>query len=273
MKELNIEEIRDIELKLLSSFDTVCKRNGWRYSLGGGSLLGAVRHKGFIPWDDDIDIIMPRSDYDAFVKSSQKEDYGFDVMTHEITSSYNYLHGKIIAPNTILEDPYVDLSKLRLGINIDIFPIEGLGDSFKQAVKTFRKTSLRRELLNARSWKRFFRSKTHSIFFEPARFIMFLSSRFVKAESLLKSIDIENRKRDFDSVQYCGCVSGCYRVKEILPYRVFSEYCEMEFEGKEYKCLKYYDEYLKSIYGNYMKLPPKEKQITHHTFKAYIVQQ
>ena len=86
----------------------------------------------------------------------------------------------------------------------------------------------------------------------------------------MQSIDNENRKRSFDKEQYCGSVAGCYRLKEIFQRKILAEYCDMEFEGKSFKCLEHYDEYLMSLYGDYMKLPPKEKQVSHHTFTAYV---
>ena len=272
MKELTISEVKELEFELLVKFDDICRTHQWRYSLGGGSLLGAVRHHGFIPWDDDIDIIMPRPDYDKFVESSKNSNWKFVVRTHETTQGYNMLHGKIMNPNTVLIDSSINNSTYTIGIHIDIFPVDGLGQTYKEALRTFNRTALSRELLNAKTWKRYFKSKTHPFYYEPFRFLLFLISRFVDTESLINAIDKENRRFSFDTEQFAGCVSGCYRDKEILPQKVFSEYCEIPFEGRLFKCLMRYDDYLKSLYGDYMKLPPKEKQKSHHTFKAFLVE-
>ena len=271
MKELTIDEVKEIELNLLIKFDNLCKANDWRYSMGGGTLIGAVRHKGFIPWDDDIDVLMPRPDYDAMINNSNEQEYEFNVINYETTEGFNMPFCKISDPNTIIEDEAIDLSDYKLGVHIDVFPIDGLGNTYEDAVKQYNRTTFQRELLNARTWKKFFRSKTHSIWIEPIRLGMFLISRFVSSKALLTAIDKENRKVMFDEAEYCCCNCGAYRQKEIFPRKIYNEFCDMEFEDKVFRGFTNYVIYLTQIFGDYMKLPPVEKQVSHHTFKAYHV--
>ena len=128
MQQLSLKEIQMIELKLLLEFDSICSQNSMRYSLGGGSLLGAIRHKGFIPWDDDIDVMMPRPDYERFLDYCRREDTSFRLITYESVSGYNGLSAKIWDPSTRIVDHVLDLS-FDTGVNIDVFPIDGLANS------------------------------------------------------------------------------------------------------------------------------------------------
>ena len=268
MQELTLKEIQNIELGLLLKYDSICKDNHLRYSLGGGTLLGTIRHKGFIPWDDDIDVMMPRPDYEKFLSICKNSDTGFNLTTYDTVEGYNGLFAKIWEPNTVIKDDLMELT-FEIGVNIDVFPLEGLGKSEKEAYKIFKKTAWNREMLNAVLWKKFFRSKTHSILVEPIRFTMFVLSRFADPKKLLRKVDEENLRHPFEGSKYAGCVCGSYREKEIMTTDTFENYIEIDFEGEKLQAIANYDEYLTKHYGNYMKLPPKEKQQTHHTYKAY----
>lgn len=267
-KIIDLNELKKIELRLMSEVDDICKREGLRYSLGGGTLLGAVRHKGFIPWDDDIDIMMPRPDYDAFIAYCATHDTPFAVRSFENDKTYVDLSAKVFDPNTVLEDDAIDGGD-KTGVAIDVFVIDGLGDTEKAARKAFKKTSFKRELLVAANWKKFFRSKTHAWYVEPIRFGFFVLSRGVNKSKLFDKIQNTYKKIDFDKAKYAAAVGGAYREREILPQSVFTEYVELPFEDKSFMAIAAYDTYLSSIYGDYMKLPPEEKRVSHHTFTAY----
>lgn len=267
-KEIDLGQLKKIELDLLVAVDGICKKENLRYSLGGGTLLGAVRHKGFIPWDDDIDIMMPRPDYTAFIEYCTQNDTPFSVRAWETDKSYVDMSAKVFNTDTRLEDENIQNSD-KMGVFIDVFPIDGLGDTYKDARKAFRATSFKRELLNAAQWKTFFKSKTHPWYYEPFRFGFFIISRFVNKSRLFSKIRRRYVKIDFNAVKYAAAVGGSYREKEILPQKVFSELTELPFEGYSFKAVSDYDAYLSSIYGDYMKLPPEDKRVAHHTFKAY----
>ena len=269
MKELSLSEIQEIELKILLEFHSVCENNGFSYSLGGGTLLGAVRHNGFIPWDDDVDVMMPRPDYDRFLEYCYNNETPFQLISYESEKKYNDLFVKLFNPKTKIIDE-VNCRDYEIGVYIDVFPLEGLGNSEKEALRIFRKTSFDREVLNATAWKRFFRSKTHSILLEPVRLFFFIVSRFANPKKLLERIDRENKRHSFEMAEYAGCVCGSYREREIMPAKTFREYSKLEFEGQLLFGISDYASYLTKHYGDYMQLPPEEKRQTHHTYKAYL---
>lgn len=268
-KEIDIEELKGIQLNLLNEFHSICQKEGMRYSLGGGTLLGAVRHNGYIPWDDDIDVMMPRPDYDRFIDYCFNNTIPFGLLSFETNKKYVDLSAKIYQKNTVIEDN-VDYAKNdKLGVNIDIFPIDGLGDTYKKAKKAFKSTAFKRNLLIAAQWKKYKRSKTHSWYFEPFRFAFFVLSRLTNKANLFKSIQNKYKRINFDRAEYAAAIGGAYREKEILPKTVFTEYIDLPFENGLFKAIASYDTYLSSIFGDYMKLPPEEKRVSHHTFKAY----
>lgn len=268
-KEITLEELKELELSILSSVHEICKSENLIYSLGGGTLLGAVRHQGFIPWDDDIDIMMPRPDYDAFIEYCLTHETGLKIRCFQTDKTYTDLSAKVYLPNTILEDNTSKDDGEAIGVFIDIFPIDGLGNTYKKAVKAFKATSFKRNLLVAAQWKKFFKSKTHPWYYEPFRFAFFLLSRCINRAKTFKKVLKKYENINFNEVNFAAAVGGAYREKEILPREVFTEYCLLTFENAEFCAITSYDRYLSSIYGDYMKLPPEEKRVSHHTFKAY----
>ncbi len=267
-KQIPDRELKNIQYEILTQLDALCKQLNIRYSLCGGSLLGAVRHKAFIPWDDDIDIIMPRPDYNALISYCKEKETVFRLISHETEKEYGYLFAKATAKNTVITDENCGTDKLSYGVYVDIFPVDALDDTREKSLKLFRKTDLLRNILIAKNWKRFFRSKSRSIIYEPVRLAFFILSRFFSKKFLISRIE-KQYKKDFGTTKYCACVCGSYRSKEILPTTVYEQYTELEFESGSFMALKNYDTYLTAIYGDYMTLPPKEKQVSHHSFTAY----
>jgi len=264
-----LDELKKIELEILKQVHEICTNEGINYSLCGGTLLGAIRHGGFIPWDDDIDIFMSRPDYNKFIEHCKNHETPFKLISAETDPKYAYLFAKAMNRDTTIRELNGNRNGADMGVYIDIFPIDGLGETYEQAKSEFEKTRFSRELLVAYNWKHFFRSKTRSVIYEPIRFAFFLLSRFTRSDKLIKKIQSKYPADSFKTSKYAGAICGSYRFKEILPIEVYSEFDTVSFEGCEFMSIKDKDAYLSSIYGNYMELPPEDKRVAHHTFEAY----
>jgi lipopolysaccharide cholinephosphotransferase len=270
VKKIELDEIKRRELCILKEIDLVCKKESIRYSLCGGTLLGAVRHKGFIPWDDDIDIIMLRKDYDRFCDYCSQNNVNFRLINSLNNKEYGCLFAKAYDDQTTIVYNSMGVDSLNIGVFVDIFPVDYLGDSLREAKHNLNKTSFWRELLNAKNWNKFNRSKTHSWIYEPIRFFFYVLSRFVRKEKLVKRILTINAKYGQKKKKFSGCICGSYRNKEIMATSVFENYSTLIFEGIPFSVVKDYDTYLSNIYGKYMELPPKEKRIAHHSFECFL---
>lgn len=268
-KQITLEELKQIELDTLKEIHKICEEQNFRYSLAAGTLLGAVRHGGFIPWDDDIDIFMPRPDYDRFIEYCRSNEPPFNILCSETNEKYKYLFAKAMAKNTVIIEEFGNPENIEMGVYVDVFPIDGLSDTYEGARKEFNKTSFKRELLVASNWKKFARSKTRSWKYEPIRFAFFVASRFVSAKKLITSLNKRFRKNSFEKCLFGACIMSSYRFKDIMSADIFKDYTDIEFEGCTFKAFKDHTAYLSNIYGDYMKLPPEDKRVTHHSFEAY----
>ena len=271
MREINLEDLKKIELSVMKEIHKICTEQDIKYSLCGGTLLGAIRHGGFIPWDDDIDIMMPRPDYDRFVKYCQENETPFDLLSLETDERYGYLFAKAMAKNTKIIEENSNPNGIEMGVYVDIFPIDGLADTYEEALKEFKSSRFKREMLVAKNWTKYFRSKTRSWKYEPIRFAFFVASRFVSMKKLTAKLQNVFRKNSFDERLYVAAIFGSYREKEIIKKEYFDDYVALEFENEKFNAIVGYKEYMKSIYGDYMKLPPEEKRVSHHMFKAYYI--
>lgn len=265
MKELSLQELKEIEFEILKMFDAFCKENNIKYYLSHGTLLGAIRYKKFIPWDDDVDLLIPREDYNRML-SLFKDNERYQLFAFEKNQKYRYPVAKL-CDMTTRKDEYDYDNGVELGVDIDLFPLDAWDDDLEKAKKEVKYLRKNMFCLGLTKLK-----KPDSI--NPVkRFVKGIAMIFCKlfgSQHFIKKILKASHKEGQQGNNYLGCKAWCvYGEKGIIPAEVFADTVEIEFEGEMFPAPAGWDIYLTCLYGDYLPEPPKEKQKTHHSFKAY----
>lgn len=266
MKEIDTEELKQIQLEILLKIDEFCDKENIKYTLAYGTLIGAIRHKGYIPWDDDIDIAMPRPDYNRFINSFNGFCDYLVVLAPELDLDYYAPYANVYDIRTVLDEKRISHRGVEIGVKIDVFPVDATPDDLSDYQRVVYKIRRKNELLEIKRTP-FFPVSNYKVFI--MRLINYLNSLFYNYSEIQKQIIDLVRIIPFDKAKYVDTLS--YPVyDDTRVSRVFFEnYIDVEFEHRRFKCIQNYDDYLHRIYGDYMKLPPIEKQVPHHGFKAY----
>lgn len=265
MNQQTLKQLHDVEVEILDEIVRICEKHDLHYYLVGGTLLGAARHKGFIPWDDDLDIGMPRDDYQKF-ESICKEELGdnFYVHSYETDKDYWLPFIKVRKRNTAFDEARLDDTELEMnGIWVDIFPLDKVNtlDSWwKRQRTTIIKTHLQHFIVYKKhhKWPHPIISKIIYAFFKP-----------MSIRTLRKMQDYfmmwENKK---DCKYYINYGSQYNPIKQTILKTNYEPTCNIEFEGKTYMAPGNYKNVLTRIYGEeYMELPPMEKRVTHRPLR------
>lgn len=264
---LTLEEIQCELLSMLKVAGQWLLQHGIRYSLSDGSLLGAVRHKGFIPWDDDLDIYMPRPDYEKWLSLAEefKADTGFGMRSCR-DGSYHYPFSKMTNPAIRAQELSVEGSYEGY-LWIDVFPVDGVPDDDAEYAKLVRWRRLREKMINLALTKGS-RSKGKAAFKAVVQPVF---KHLVDPAKLTLRIDERCKQIPFETANRVACtVYGITFAGKSIPREGFEKTVAMSFGDTEQPCMSCWDEYLTKSYGDYMQLPPKEKR-WHHPQKTWRV--
>ena len=254
-----LKKLREVQLEILKEIDRICKKNNIEYFLIYGTLLGSIRHKGFIPWDDDLDIGLTRDNYNKFLEACMKDlDSSYFLDYLKTNENYHLPFAKIRKNNTTFVEENAEDLMTHKGIYVDIFPLDRIKN--RDSLLTKFKVITIRTLIETV----FLKKKMH----ENAKFarhplyvrllsILSLKNIFKLEDYIVKSLSNDKGNYYISLFGSYPYKKDCFKIDKLFPLQ------DVTFEGKTYKAFKDYDYVLKSLYGNYMTLPPIDKRVNH----------
>lgn len=260
MKELTLKELQTFCLEMMQDIHNFCVQNNIKYSLYAGSMLGAIRHKGFIPWDDDLDIIMPRPDYDRFCHEYQSRHY--EIMCHENTEDYYLAFARVYDQKKTTYTTLSPWTKKDAGCWIDIFPADGFpSDEREQYAHYSNCISLRSRCIFLRHVKACFNgSLLHRI---RLLFEKIVTINGLGLTKYVNELCETATKYEYGKMPYWASLTNVRSHKEWKhhPINTFEKCHLTKFENCEFFIADGYDIILTQRFGDYMQLPPKEEQV------------
>lgn len=264
MKRIDFEELKAIQLEILKAIDEFCNNNGLRYSLAFGSLLGAVRHKGYIPWDDDLDIMLLREDYNKFISGFKSSTY--TIVEPSSNRDYALPFAKVYDNRTVINE--YSNTKSVYGVYIDVFPVDNAPDDLHELNRFMR----HKAWLNKLHILKVVRFRKHRAIIK--NIILILGQALLAFKSAHNiAMQMDEWSAQYSDLKKCKLrgiiVPDDNRREELIPSKYFESYITLPFENINATAIENYDYYLRVTYGDYMQFPPKEKQTTHHRFKSW----
>lgn len=262
---ITLVELQKIEFDILTKFASFCSENDLKYNLDSGTLIGAVRHKGFIPWDDDIDVTMPRPDYERFLHlTGGKLSEDVDVLTYKNMPNYIYPFAKAVNNKTILIENEVGDAH-SIGVFLDIFPIDGLTDDDLKIKKLNRKRNLYVKML---FWSFGQIQKEKLSFKFILKTAVMYSCKIIGFRYFTKKLDILAQKYGFQTSEKVAQIIWGNKIFS-MSKTGYLKNVPLEFEGMLFSVPSNYHEHLTLKYGDYLSIPPPEERKSHHQFKAF----
>ena len=266
MRELSVIEQQSVGKEIMKDVHSFCLSHSISYSVGYGTLIGAIRHRGFIPWDDDIDIIMPRPDYTRFCQEYKSEH--FKLICHENNNNCLIAYARVIDNSKTLCVSKVPWCSQEVGMWIDVFPIDAVSDKESCYLKHYEelKRLWRRTVIDRQA-----KQRIGTFDYRPLPTVKLVIKKVIaangnKACKHLEELIDYGKKHQWGSTLHWSqltCMDGDARL-EYMPISTLSSFSEVGFDDIKVMIMDDYDTVLKNLYGNYMIIPPKEKQISHN---------
>lgn len=267
MRQLTLDEAKKIEIEILDVVAQFCEERGINYFLDSGTLLGAVRHKGFIPWDDDIDIGMLRPDYDRFMREFNGYNPRYEFRCIENDMNFPRAFGKVFDTHTLIEYSKDHVGFIGCGMNIDVFVFDNAPDD-DNAAKRMNDIRDFWHKMNIARHKNIFNKANGNLLRRMFVYLFRAGLRVFPKSYFARKLIQNSRRYISEKTKRVGNFTGYDHV--LISKETMSSAVEVEFEGKKYKAAIGYDEWLTQRYGDYMTPPPPEKQVGHSPFIAYM---
>lgn len=268
-EKMSLREIQLGSLEILKKIVKICNDNGYRYFLAYGSLIGAIRDKGIIPWDDDIDIMMPRDDYDklkAYFIENAESIKPLKIFNHDVMK--NYPHSIMRISDQDYKLIFDNEKDYGIGLFIDVYPIDGIGNDYKKAKSLLHKAKRTASLCFLTSRKGFGVDNTKSKIKMIIKFPAYIWANILGNDHYQNKTKKLCKKYSYNESKYVACIAQPNDGNDIFERTIFKP-MEAEFEDIIVTIPKGYDDFLTNIYGDYM-MPPDEKgKKTHHTYDAF----
>ena len=260
-QKLNLKDIQEISYGILKEFKDFCDTNGLRYCLAYGTLIGAIRHNGFIPWDDDIDVFMPRPDYEKLLQL-YTDNANYQLYSPRKQRDYYCCYMKLVDANTYHLMP--DGSVCSRGVDIDIFALDGQPKDFFIAKANFERVFKKYENFSLRMIRyRYYTGSGIVGLFRRSLARILISSGIIA--KLSAYFDKQYSYYDYDKATYIApSNANMSEPFEVWDKSLFEPCIQVKFEKEEFSIPVGYDEILSSYYGDYMKLPPEDKRVSTH---------
>jgi lipopolysaccharide cholinephosphotransferase len=266
MKSIDLEELKSIQLDIVQVMHNFCIENDIKYSLACGSLLGAVRHSGYIPWDDDIDVYLERTDYKKLIKLFPKVYKGrYELIHLENNEKWNLPYAKLYDNRTLILEKVEHW--IPIGVNIDIFPLDKVPENDDEWNKYNKNRIFLRDLIGYKAIKP---CKRFSFVKNVLAFITMICFFFISRRFHAKMVNwyAQRFNEREENVLLFECVQGIFQ-KKPFSKEDFVRTIMHKFEDRELCIMEGYDHCLRRGFGDYLQLPPIEKRISHHSFNAY----